>query len=105
MRLREGAIMTEDSARYDSDEPEIAQRIRRECENVCNLLLTKNAKYGNSALNPVRIFSQADPSEGLRIRIDDKLSRLRSRHASEDEDVILDLIGYLMLLRIAERQG
>lgn len=39
------------------------------------MLLAKNAAYGNSALEPVRIFSKADPTEQIRVRIDDKLSR------------------------------
>ena len=41
-----------------------------------DLLLAKNDAYGNSALDPVRIFSRADPIEQLNVRLDDKLSRL-----------------------------
>lgn len=66
------------------------------------MLLEKNRAYGNSALDPVRIFSQADPVEQLRVRIDDKLSRLKRGQAA-GEDVRLDLVGYLVLLGIAER--
>jgi len=76
--------------------------IRDECQEVQRLLLEKNAAYGNSALEPVRIFSRADAVEQIRVRLDDKLSRLASGHAA-GEDVILDLIGYLILLRIAMR--
>jgi hypothetical protein len=50
----------------------------------------------------VRIFSKADPEEQIRVRIDDKLSRLARGHDA-GEDVILDLLGYLILLRIARR--
>jgi len=50
--------------------------ISAECREVERLLLAKNAAYGNSALQPVRIFSKADAVEQLRVRIDDKLSRL-----------------------------
>lgn len=72
------------------------------CEEVRTLLLAKNAAYGNSALEPVRIFSHADPTEQLRVRIDDKLSRLVKGDANAvTEDTVLDLIGYLILLRIA----
>ena len=42
---------------------------------VANMLVRKNASYGNSALDPVRIFSRASPIEQLRVRIDDKLDR------------------------------
>lgn len=72
------------------------------CNEVRDLLLRKNAAYGNSALDPVRVFSRADRLEQLRVRIDDKLSRL-ARGRGDDEDTELDLIGYLLLLRAARR--
>jgi len=74
------------------------------CDAIKELLLEKNRKYGDSALNPVRIFSQSDSTEQIRVRIDDKLSRLRNQQADEDEDVIDDLIGYLVLLKVAQMQ-
>jgi hypothetical protein len=58
--------------------------------------------YGDSALNPIRLFSGSDPVEQLKVRIDDKLSRVRAGHIDEDEDVVGDLIGYLVLLKIAK---
>jgi hypothetical protein len=74
------------------------------CDVIKALLLEKNRKYGDSALNPVRIFSQSDSMEQIRVRIDDKLSRLRNQQSDEDEDVIDDLIGYLVLLKVAQMQ-
>lgn len=66
------------------------------------LLLSKNLRYGDSALTPIRIFSQADPVEQLRVRVDDKLSRIaRGNLNLDDEDTIMDLAGYLILLLIA----
>ncbi|MDX9709946.1 MAG: hypothetical protein RBT64_10380 [Trichloromonas sp.] len=65
-------------------------------------LIAKNRAYGNSALEPVRVFSKADPVEQLRVRIDDKLSRLL-RGADCGEDTELDLLGYLTLLQVARR--
>lgn len=65
-------------------------------------LLQKNAAYGDSALRPVRIFSRADPEEQIRTRLDDKLSRLARGDGSGDEDAEADLLGYLVLLRIAK---
>ena len=41
------------------------------CDEIKNLLLEKNAKYGNSALDPVRIFSRASAEEQILVRIDD----------------------------------
>jgi hypothetical protein len=64
-------------------------------------LIAKNKAYGSSALDPVRIFSKASTREQLLVRMDDKLSRLE-RGSAAGEDVLLDLLGYLLLLRIAE---
>jgi len=74
------------------------------CDEIKELLLEKNRKYGDSALNPVRIFSKSDPLEQIRVRLDDKLSRLRNQQDDEDEDVIADLIGYLVLYQVARVQ-
>jgi hypothetical protein len=75
-------------------------RITRVCDEIKQLLLEKNRKYGDSALNPIRIFSTADSTEQLKVRIDDKLNRLRNLQSDETEDTITDLIGYLILLKI-----
>lgn len=85
--------------------PEAAALIAAECDAIKAMLLEKNAAYGNSALDPLRIFSQGSPAEQIRVRIDDKLSRLARGHVFGDEDTILDLIGYLVLLRVAVRAG
>ena len=79
------------------------QDIIRICDRVKNLLLEKNMKYGDSALNPIRIMSQASSIEQILVRIDDKLNRLKQGNnlLFEDEDVIMDLIGYYILLKVA----
>mgnify|MGYP003136806271 FL=1 len=65
--------------------------------------LYKNLKYGNSALNPIRVFSKSNDTEQLLVRIDDKLNRIKHGEniLYDDEDVIQDLIGYLVLLKIS----
>lgn len=69
------------------------------------LLVAKNAAYGDSALNPLCLFAgDLDVAAQIRVRIDDKLSRL-ARGTAAGEDVELDLLGYLLLLRIARRRG
>jgi hypothetical protein len=82
----------------------VTDEIDRECTELAVMLKAKNAAYGNSALDPVRIFSKASPVEQILVRLDDKLSRLQ-RGSAAGEDVILDLLGYLVLLRIAMRRG
>ena len=72
------------------------------CDDIKELLIHKNRKYGNSALKPCRVFSKASPVEQLLVRIDDKLNRIMKGAGllAEDEDVVNDLIGYLVLLKI-----
>ncbi|QQG66347.1 BAR domain-containing protein [Desulfobulbus oligotrophicus] len=78
--------------------------IEQECYHIRDLLLEKNRKYGDSALSPLRVFSRADAVEQIKVRIDDKLSRIVSGQADDIEDTTLDLIGYLILLRVAMRR-
>ena len=72
------------------------------CDDIKELLIHKNRKYGNSALKPCRVFSKSSPVEQLLVRIDDKLNRIMQGAGllAEDEDVVNDLIGYLILLKI-----
>jgi len=73
------------------------------CDDIKELLLYKNKKYGNSALEPIRVFSKADDVEQILVRIDDKLNRIQQGAGliGNDEDVITDLIGYLVLLKLS----
>ena len=71
------------------------------CREIEGILLAKNEAYGDSALNPVRVFSKADTIEQINVRIDDKLSRIARGKDYGDEDTELDLIGYLVLKRVA----
>lgn len=71
-------------------------------DGVRDLLLEKNEAYGDSALNPANIFSQGNAVDSLCARIDDKLMRIKSRGITDEtEDTIQDLIGYLILLKVA----
>ena len=76
------------------------------CEDVKELLLYKNKNYGNSALEPLRVFSKSSAVEQLLVRIDDKLNRIKKGAGllNKDEDVIIDLIGYLVLLKIGLKE-
>jgi hypothetical protein len=72
------------------------------CHEIAHMLIKKNIAYGNSALEPVRIFSRADAREQLHVRIDDKLSRIMKGTSYVGDNDIDDLIGYLVLLKIAK---
>ena len=75
-------------------------------DEIKAMLLAKNVQYGDSALQPVRVFSKADTTEQIKVRIDDKINRIVQGNDSmeSDEDVIQDLIGYLVLLLINMRE-
>lgn len=74
-----------------------------ECLEVAEMLINKNISYGNSALNPIRTFSKADPQEQIRVRIDDKLNRIKNQQAFPGDNDIDDLIGYLILLKVSNK--
>jgi hypothetical protein len=76
--------------------------INRVCNEIKEMLMQKNLAYGDSALEPVRIFSKADAIEQILVRIDDKLSRFAKGREYPGDNDIDDLIGYLVLLKIAK---
>jgi len=73
------------------------------CLSLAEFLIDKNKRYGDSALNPVRFHSEASPAEQIRVRMDDKISRM-VRGSAGDEDVAKDYVGYWVLLQILERR-
>ena len=81
--------------------------IKWTCNEIRDLLLAKNKAYGDSALEPDNIFSKLDSAQAICARIDDKLSRIKNVGLDDNtEDTLDDLIGYLVLLKIArERSG
>ncbi len=52
------------------------------------LLITKNQAYGDSALNPIGIFSPGKASDLIRVRMDDKLSRIANDPEAFGEDPV-----------------
>ena len=76
-------------------------RIINSCLEIMEMLVQKNVSYGDSALNPVRIFAQSDNIEQIKIRIDDKINRVKNNQGFAGDNDIDDLIGYLILLKIA----
>ena len=82
---------------------EAGHEILNTCLEIAHMLIKKNISYGNSALDPVRIFSKADSTEQIRVRIDDKLNRIQNDKAFPGDNDIDDLIGYLILLKIANK--
>jgi hypothetical protein len=84
---------------------DFANKVSTYLLEIRELLITKNLKYGNSALEPLGVFSKLSAKEGLLVRIDDKLKRIKNGSLEkDDEDVINDLIGYLVLLKIQTQE-
>jgi hypothetical protein len=71
-------------------------------KDVTDLLKSKNKAYGNTALNPPKIFSKLSSTEAICARLDDKLSRIQNKGINDaTEDTIDDVIGYLLLLKMS----
>ena len=69
-------------------------KIKSKCKKLENLLLQKNAKYGDSALQPLNVFSEAGAVAGIKVRIDDKLKRIKNAGLVDaTEDTLQDLAG------------
>lgn len=70
------------------------------CDDLKNTLLRKNAEYGNSAAEPVQVFTTCDPKVQLYARMNDKLQRIKTAATTgkaDPEDAKGDLAGYIML--------
>jgi len=78
-------------------------KIKIKCREIEELLIDKNNKYGDSALDPLKIFSCCDASTSIKVRLDDKLKRIANAGLVEDtEDTLIDIAGYIILLMIAK---
>lgn len=75
------------------------------CDEIKAFLIAKNEAYGNSAAEPVRIFSRVDTLEQINVRIDDKLSRIARGKEYQGDDTEKDLCGYLILKMVIKRMG
>jgi hypothetical protein len=81
---------------YTKSKPNLGESAAQWLEGVAKMLREKNAVYGNSLGDPMRVFSKVDPIETILARIDDKLSRI-ARGKAAGEDVAKDLCGYVAL--------
>ena len=78
------------------------QKIRNIMDAMKDLLLYKNQKYGDSAINPKKIFYKGDSTNSILIRLDDKLGRIMSNTENKPRvNDVADLIGYCTLLLIS----
>lgn len=76
---------------------ESQEKIIEICDSIKDLLLYKNEKYGDSALNPNNVFYKGDSTNSIKIRLDDKIGRIKNCDETRINDVV-DIIGYCVLL-------
>ena len=96
-------IINEKDGRMESESLTQSQKkIVEVCDNMKSLLLYKNQKYGDSALNPNNIFYKGDSTNSIKIRLDDKIGRIKN---NTDEILrindVADIIGYCTLLLVS----
>lgn len=82
---------------YDN---ETQKKIKEICDEIAELLIDKNKKYGNSALEPKNIFYKGNAENSILIRLDDKIGRITNNNGEIRTNDIVDIIGYLVLLLI-----
>lgn len=70
-------------------------------EGIQELLLEKNKRYGNAALEPKRIFYKGESEESILLRLDDKLSRMAFSDTPRLNDMV-DIVGYINLWLISK---
>jgi hypothetical protein len=101
----EGVAKSRFDAIYNkAKEAPAGYKIVDEVLSIANLLIDKNMSYGSSFDKPINIFSKITSKEQLYVRIDDKLNRVYKGKEYPSEDTVLDLIGYLVLLRILDNE-
>ena len=78
------------------------RKIREIIDAMKDLLLYKNQKYGDSAINPKKVFYKGDATNSILIRLDDKLGRVMSNTEEKPRiNDVCDIIGYCTLLLIS----
>ena len=84
------------------DLPLTQQKIHEIMGAMRDLLLYKNQKYGDSAINPKKIFYKGDSTNSILIRLDDKIGRVMSNTEEKPRiNDVCDIIGYCTLLLIS----
>ena len=78
-----------------------AQKLVKVYDSMKAVSIEKNKRYGDSALNPAKVFSKVDATTSILIRLDDKLNRVKNSDTLRKNDVS-DVIGYLALLCVAQ---
>ena len=86
----------------DFEDTPTQQKIKDILSGMTDLLLYKNKKYGDSAINPKKIFYKGDSTNSILIRLDDKIGRVMSNTEEKPRvNDVADIIGYCTLLLVS----
>lgn len=81
---------------------ESQKKIVEVCDSMKDLLLYKNQKYGDSALNPEPIFYKGNATNSILIRLNDKIGRIKNNTEELPRvNDVCDVIGYCTLLLVS----
>jgi len=85
---------------------QVNEKMDKVCKELAVFLSIKNRNYGNSALEPISVFSkhitkEDIPLSSILIRLDDKLKRIKNAPKLRKNDIV-DIMGYLVLLCIKQ---
>ena len=89
----------------DIDLSDTQLKIRNLCDKISEILIYKNKKYGNSAIEPNGIFYKGNARDSILIRLDDKIGRIKNNNGELRTNDIVDIIGYLILLLVVLNVG
>ena len=94
-------VCNRNSSKWEPNGSTTQDKIDLLLDNFKEFLKEKNIRYGDSALNPPKIFSKLDAESQLCNRIDDKIGRIKNSSELKRNDVS-DLFGYIALLMISK---
>lgn len=76
-------------------------------EILSKKIIKKNKQYGNSIQEPALVFNDIDDVEALiKIRLDDKLARMKSLDATSEkyDSELKEIVAYLMWLLVVRQK-
>ena len=102
MQYNYGLDIKELEKHIESYYTDTQKKIKEICDEIAKLLIDKNKKYGNSAIEPKNIFYKGNAENSILIRLDDKIGRIINNNGEIRTNDIVDIIGYLVLLLISK---
>ena len=100
---QESLLGCKNLVRPRSEHEKFEANLHEVLDSLFEFLSAKNKNYGNSALEPIGLFSKGDAEDGILRRMDDKLNRIKNSDVLRKNDIV-DLMGYLAILCINKKR-